>query len=617
MCGIVGYLGTRQAYPILIKGLSRLEYRGYDSAGIALINDNGNLVIYKTKGKVQDLEKMTAGQDISGTVGIAHTRWATHGEPNDVNAHPHYSESGNLALIHNGIIENYRALKIELQHQGYHFQSETDTEVLIQLIQYIMDSHGITLEQAVPIALTNVIGAYAIVIVDKTHPDLMIAARKGSPLIVGIGEGEFLVGSDATPIVEYTDQVVYLGEEQIAIMERNKELRIINYQRVEQSTVVKKLEMNLSQIEKGGFPHFMLKEIHEQPDTTRAVMSGRLHPKSGQVKISGVIDHKDRLVHARRIIICACGTSWHAAQIGKYMIEDLTRIPVEVEYSSEFRYRNPVIYPDDIVIAISQSGETADTLAAIQLAKAAGAFLFGICNVVGSSIARATDAGCYTHAGPEIGVASTKAFTAQVETLFLLALSIAQEKGTISEEYSMKMVRALQAIPEKIAQILKHDKKIADLARTFTYAHNFIYLGRGYNYPIALEGALKLKEISYIHAEGYPAAEMKHGPIALIDEEMPVVVIAPKRGHYDKIMSNIQEVKARKGKVISIVTTGDRDVKNISDYVFEIPDTEESLTPLLSVIPLRSSPSKLSRYISLLPRDVTSISPVIWPSRSR
>ena len=587
MCGIVGYIGKREACPILLKGLSRLEYRGYDSAGVALINDNGNLVIYKTKGKVADLERAIEGKDISGSVGIAHTRWATHGEPNDINAHPHFSESGNLALIHNGIIENYRSLKTELLNQGYHFKSETDTEVVIQLIQYIMDSHSITLEEAVPLALNSVIGAYAIVIVDKTHPDRMIAARKGSPLIIGVGDDEFLVGSDATPIIEYTDRVVYLGEEQIAFIQRGQELKITDLKSVEQTPVIKKLELNLSQIEKGGFPHFMLKEIHEQPQTTATVMNGRLHPELGIVKLSGVIDHRARLMAARRIIICACGTSWHAALIGKYMIEDLTRIPVEVEYSSEFRYRNPVIYPDDVVIAISQSGETADTLAAMQLAKASGAFLFGICNVVGSSIARAADTGCYTHAGPEIGVASTKAFTAQVETLLLLALNIAQEKGTVSPEQRQKIIEELPRIPAKIEKILKHDKQISELAKIFTYAHNFIYLGRGYNYPVALEGALKLKEISYIHAEGYPAAEMKHGPIALIDEEMPVVVIAPKRGHYDKILSNIQEVKARKGKVISIVTEGDKDVKNISDCSFEIPDTEECLVPLLSVIPLQ------------------------------
>ena len=463
-----------------------------------------------------------------------------------------------------------------------------DTVGLVRrLPHHLVEAFKSTLEEAVPLALNSVIGAYAIVIVDKTQPDRMIAARKGSPLIIGVGDDEFLIGSDATPIIEYTDRVVYLGEEQIAFIERGKDLKITDLRSVEQTAVIKKLELNLSQIEKGGFAHFMLKEIHEQPDTARTVMNGRLHPELGIVKLSGVIDHKDRLLKARRIIICACGTSWHAALIGKYMIEELTRIPVEVEYSSEFRYRNPVIYPDDVVIAISQSGETADTLAAMQLAKASGAFLFGICNVVGSSIARAADTGCYTHAGPEIGVASTKAFTAQVETLLLLALNIAQEKGTVSDELRKRIIAELPRIPAKIEKILKHDKQISELAKTFTYAHNFIYLGRGYNYPIALEGALKLKEISYIHAEGYPAAEMKHGPIALIDEEMPVVVIAPKRGHYDKILSNIQEVKARKGRVISIVTEGDKDVKGISDYSFEIPDTEECLVPLLSVIPLQ------------------------------
>ncbi len=587
MCGIVGYIGKRQACPILLKGLSRLEYRGYDSAGVALINDNGNLVIYKTKGKVADLEKAIEGKDISGSVGIAHTRWATHGEPNDINAHPHFSESGNLALIHNGIIENYRSLKTELQNQGYHFKSETDTEVIIQLIQYIMDSHSITLEEAVPLALNSVIGAYAIVIVDKTQPDRMIAARKGSPLIIGVGDDEFLIGSDATPIIEYTDRVVYLGEEQIAFIERGKDLKITDLRSVEQTAVIKKLELNLSQIEKGGFAHFMLKEIHEQPDTARTVMNGRLHPELGIVKLSGVIDHKDRLLKARRIIICACGTSWHAALIGKYMIEELTRIPVEVEYSSEFRYRNPVIYPDDVVIAISQSGETADTLAAMQLAKASGAFLFGICNVVGSSIARAADTGCYTHAGPEIGVASTKAFTAQVETLLLLALNIAQEKGTVSDELRKRIIAELPRIPDKIEKILKHDKQISELAKTFTYAHNFIYLGRGYNYPIALEGALKLKEISYIHAEGYPAAEMKHGPIALIDSDMPVVVIATHDAMYEKVLSNIQEIKARKGRVIALVTKGDDTIAKIADEVIELPDVLECLEPLVATIPLQ------------------------------
>ena len=541
MCGIVGYLGGRQAYPILIKGLKRLEYRGYDSAGIALINDNSELTVYKTRGKVKDLENLTAGKDVSGSIGIAHTRWATHGEPSDVNAHPHCSENHSLAIIHNGIIENYLALRTELTRLGYHFVSQTDTEVVVQLIQYIMDSHGISLEEAVPLALRNVIGAYALAIIDKNEPDRMIAARKGSPLIIGVGENEYFIGSDASPIIEYTNKVVYLGEGQIAYIQRGQELKITDLKNVEQTPVIRQLELSLNEIEKGGFPHFMLKEIFEQPRALRNSMKGRLHPELGTVKLSGIIDHREKILGAKRFIICGCGTSWHAGLIGKYIIEDLTRIPVEVEYSSEFRYRRPVIFPDDVVIAISQSGETADTLAAVNLAKEAGAFLFGICNVVGSSIARATDTGCYTHIGPEIGVASTKAFTAQVTNLFLIALSIAEQLG----------------------------------------------LGRGYNYPVAMEGALKLKEISYIHAEGYPAAEMKHGPIALIDDEMPAVVIAPKRGNYDKVLSNIQEIKARKGRIISIVTEGDTDVRNLSDFSLEIPDTEECFVPLLSVIPLQ------------------------------
>ena len=587
MCGIVGYVGGRQAYPILVKGLTRLEYRGYDSAGVALIGDGGNLVIYKTKGKVRDLERVAAGQDLSGHIGIAHTRWATHGEPSDVNSHPHYSENHRLALIHNGIIENYRSLKTELERHGYHFQSQTDTEVVIQLIQFMMDSRKVNLEEAVPLALNHVVGAYALVIMDREQPDKLIAARKGSPLIIGVGDNEYFVGSDASPIIEYTNKVVYLDEEQIAFIQRGKELRITDLKSVEQTPQVRELEMSLSEIEKGGFPHFMLKEIFEQPQTLRASMKGRLHPDLGEVKLSGVIDNRERLLGAKRIIICACGTSWHAGLIGKYILEDLTRKPVEVEYASEFRYRRPVIFPTDVVIAISQSGETADTLAAVKLAREAGAFLFGICNVVGSSIARATDTGCYTHIGPEIGVASTKAFTAQVTTLFLIAMSLAEQLGTISDERRTQLVSELQRIPDKIAKILKHDEQIADLAKIFTYSHNFLYLGRGFNYPVALEGALKLKEISYIHAEGYPAAEMKHGPIALIDEEMPVVVIAPRRGNYDKILSNIQEVKARKGRIISVVTEGDTDVKALSDWYFEIPDTEEYFEPILSIIPLQ------------------------------
>lgn len=580
-------MGSREAYPILIKGLHRLEYRGYDSAGIALINNKLDLSVYKTKGKVEDLENYVADKDVSGTIGIAHTRWATHGEPNSQNAHPHYSQSGRLALIHNGIIENYKVLKEELVSKGYTFSSDTDTEVLIQLIEYMQMSHNSTLFEAVQLALKNVIGAYAIAIIDKSNPNQLIAARKGSPLIIGVGDKEFLIGSDATPIVEYTKKVIYLEEEQIAVMRRNGELAITDLSNVEQTPIIQTLKMNLDQLEKANFPHFMLKEIFEQPEALRTSMLGRLNMNKKIVKLSGIIDHKDKFLKAKRIIICACGTSWHAGLIGKYIIEELTRIPVEVEYSSEFRYRNPVITKDDIVIAISQSGETADTLAAIKLAKENGAFVYGICNVVGSSIARAADTGSYLHVGPEIGVASTKAFTAQVTTLTLIALNIAEEKKTISKERTAELVEELQLIPDKINETLQLNTRIKLYSQIFTYARNFIYLGRGFNYPVALEGALKLKEISYIHAEGYPAAEMKHGPIALIDEEMPVVVIAPKRGMYEKVLSNIQEVKARKGKIISIVTKGDTAVKELSDFCLEIPDTEECFVPILSVVPLQ------------------------------
>ena len=580
-------MGSREAYPILIKGLHRLEYRGYDSAGIALINKELDLSVYKTKGKVEDLENYVADKDVSGTIGIAHTRWATHGEPNSQNAHPHYSQSGRLALIHNGIIENYKVLKEELISKGYTFSSDTDTEVLIQLIEYMQMSHNTSIYEAVQLALKNVIGAYAIAIIDKTNPNQLIAARKGSPLIIGVGDKEFLIGSDATPIVEYTNKVIYLEEEEIAVMKRNGEISITNLSNVPQTPIIKTLELNLSQLEKANFPHFMLKEIFEQPEALRTSMLGRLNMESKTVRLSGIIDHRDKFLKAKRIIICACGTSWHAGLIGKYIIEELTRIPVEVEYSSEFRYRNPVITKEDIVIAISQSGETADTLAAIKLAKDNGAFVYGICNVVGSSIARASDTGSYLHVGPEIGVASTKAFTAQVTTLTLIAMNIAEEKKTISKERIAELVEELQQIPEKINQTLQMNMRIKLYAQIFTYARNFIYLGRGFNYPVALEGALKLKEISYIHAEGYPAAEMKHGPIALIDEEMPVVVIAPKRGMYEKVLSNIQEVKARKGKIISIVTKGDTAVKELSDFCLEIPDTEECFVPILSVVPLQ------------------------------
>ena len=586
MCGIVGYIGKQQAYPILIKGLQRLEYRGYDSAGIALIN-NGNLNVYKAKGKVADLVHFAEQQDITGTIGIAHTRWATHGEPNKVNAHPHYSQSEELAIIHNGIIENYAVLKEGLKEQGYTFNSETDTEVLIQLIEYVKKSNDVDLTTAVQLALNQVVGAYAIAVIEKSKPDLMVAARKGSPLVVGIGDDEYFLASDATPIIEFTNKVVYVGDEEIVTLERNKELRIKTISNVEKTPEIKKLEMTLSQLEKGGYPHFMIKEIFEQPKTLSDSMRGRVNVEENNITLSGFIDNKDKFLNAKRIIITACGTSWHAGLIGMYAIEEFARIPVEVEYSSEFRYRKPVINSDDIVIAISQSGETADTLAAVELARSHGAFIFGICNVVGASIPRNTDSGCYTHAGPEIGVASTKAFTAQVTVLTMLALMIGRERGSLPHERYLQIVKELGRIPEKMEKLLTQNDVIAQFAKTFTYAQNFIYLGRGYNFPVALEGALKLKEISYIHAEGYPAAEMKHGPIALISQEMPVVVIAPSAGMYEKVVSNIQEIKARKGKIISIVTEGDVVVKNLSDYTISIPDTEECLVPLLAAIPLQ------------------------------
>lgn len=587
MCGIVGYIGYRDAYPILIKGLHRLEYRGYDSAGVALINEKNELNVYKAKGKVADLEHAVESKDISGHIGIAHTRWATHGEPNQANAHPHYSQSGDLAIIHNGIIENYAVIKQSLLEAGYTFKSETDTEVLVQLIDYIKTSNGTDLQTSVQLALNQVVGAYAIAVLDRTQPDTIIAARKGSPLVIGVGEGEYFLASDATPIVEFTDKVVYVGEEEIVCLQRDKELRIKTISNVEKTPVIKKLEMTLSQLEKGGYPHFMLKEIFEQPTTLATSMKGRVNVDNNHVTLAGFIDNKEKFMRAKRIIITACGTSWHAGQIGMYAIEEFARIPVEVEYSSEFRYRKPVINEDDIVIAISQSGETADTLAAIELAKSQGAFIFGICNVVGASIPRAAHSGCYTHVGPEIGVASTKAFTAQVTVLIMLALMIGKEKGTLNEEDYLRIVGELGRVPEKISELLKQNASIAEFAKTFTYAQNFIYLGRGYNFPVALEGALKLKEISYIHAEGYPAAEMKHGPIALISQEMPVVVIAPQCGTYEKVVSNIQEIKARHGRIISVVTKGDEIVRKLSDYVIEIPETEECLVPLLAVIPLQ------------------------------
>lgn len=587
MCGIVGYIGNKQAYPILIKGLRRLEYRGYDSAGVALINDNGNLNVCKTKGKVDNLVEYCKDKDVSGTVGIAHTRWATHGEPSAVNAHPHYSESKNLAIIHNGIIENYADLKRKLQAKGVEFRSDTDTEVLVQLVEYIMVHKDVDLLTAVQVALFQVIGAYAIAIIDKRDPNQIIAARKQSPLVVGIGKDEFFLGSDATPLVEYTDKVVYLEDGNIAVIRRGEELKVVSIFGEEQQLKVKKVDINLGQLEKGGFPHFMLKEIFEQPECLTNCMRGRVNVDTDNVVLSAVIDYKKQLLDANRFIIVACGTSWHAGLIGKQMIEQLCRIPVEVEYASEFRYRNPVITSKDVVIAISQSGETADTLAAIQLAKEHGAFIYGICNAIGSSIPRATDTGSYIHVGPEIGVASTKAFTGQVTVLTMLALALAKEKGTISTENYMHVVKELHEIPNKIKAVLQLNDRIADLSRTFTYARNFLYLGRGFSYPVALEGALKLKEISYIHAEGYPAAEMKHGPIALIDSDMPVVVIATHNAMYEKVLSNIQEVKARKGKVIAIVSHDDNTISKIADEVIELPDTIECLEPLLTTIPLQ------------------------------
>lgn len=587
MCGIVGYLGKREAYPILIKGLKRLEYRGYDSAGVALIDREDNLNVYKTKGKVADLEAFCADKNTSGSVGIAHTRWATHGEPSSVNAHPHYSSSKNLAIIHNGIIENYAEIKRNLIAKGVVFQSETDTEVLVQLIEYVQVKKNLDTLTAVQVALHQVIGAYAIALLDRREPNQIIAARKQSPLVVGIGKDEFFLGSDASPIVEFTDKVVYLEDGNIAVMRLGEELKVVNLLNREQNPSVQTIDINLGQIEKGGYPHFMLKEIFEQPDCLKTCMCGRINAEATNVTLSAVIDNKDRLLLAKRIIIVACGTSWHAALIGKQLIETYCRIPVNVEYASEFRYRNPVVSSDDVVIAMSQSGETADTLAAVELAKAAGAFIYGICNAVGASIPRATDTGSYIHVGPEIGVASTKAFTGQVIVLTMLALALAKEKGTVSKEDYERVVKELSLIPHKMQEVLKLNDKIANLSQVFTYAHNFIYLGRGYSYPVAMEGALKLKEISYIHAEGYPAAEMKHGPIALIDSDMPVVVIATHNAMYEKVLSNIQEIKARKGRVIALITKGDETISRITDKVIELPKTLECLEPLLATIPLQ------------------------------
>ncbi len=589
MCGIVGYIDAREAYPILIKGLKRLEYRGYDSAGVALIGGDNSLNIYKEKGKVSELEAYVEGKDLSGSIGIAHTRWATHGEPCQRNSHPHSSGSKRLAIIHNGIIENYAPLRQNLEGKGYSFVSDTDTEVLVQLIEYMLDSNDVDLLTAVQLAFHQVIGAYAVAILDRTTPDQIIAARKSSPLVVGIGENndEFFLGSDASPIIEFTDRVIYLNDGEIALLRRGEEIKMVDIDNVAITPEIQSVELNLGQLEKGGYPHFMLKEIFEQPECIRDCMRGRVNVDLDKVSLSPVIDHKDVLVNATRFIIVACGTSWHAALIGKQLLETYAKIPVDVEYASEFRYRNPVIRSTDVVIAISQSGETADTLAAIELAHQNGAFVYGICNAIGSSIPRATNAGSYIHVGPEIGVASTKAFTGQVTVLTMLALSLGRLRGSVDKAIYLELVKGLDEVPDKITEVLEVNEQIKQIARTFTYAHNILYLGRGYNYPVALEGALKLKEISYIHAEGYPAAEMKHGPIALIDAEMPVVVIATNNAMYDKLFSNIQEIKARKGRVIALVTKGDTQMATIADEVIEIPAVEPCLEPLVVTVPLQ------------------------------
>ncbi|OIQ23346.1 glutamine--fructose-6-phosphate transaminase (isomerizing) [Lacinutrix sp. MedPE-SW] len=588
MCGIVGYIGKREAYPIILEGLKRLEYRGYDSAGIALYDGN-SIQLSKTKGKVKDLEnKISKEIESSGSLGIGHTRWATHGIPNDINSHPHYSNSGDLVIIHNGIIENYASIKKELISRGYTFSSDTDTEVLINLIEDVKKNEKVKLGKAVQIALNQVVGAYAIAVFDKNKPDEIVVAKLGSPLAIGVGENEFFIASDATPFLEYTKKAIYLEDEEMAIVRLKKGVKI---RKIKDDSLVdpyiQELQLNLEQIVKGGYDHFMLKEIHEQPEAIKDTYRGRLRVKEGLIKMAGIDDNLERILNANRIIVIACGTSWHAGLVAEYIFEDLARIPVEVEYASEFRYRNPVITEKDVVIAISQSGETADTLAAIKLAKSKGAFVFGVCNVVGSSIARETHAGAYTHAGPEIGVASTKAFTTQITVLTLIALKLAKEKGTISKSDFQYHLQELELIPSKVEKALEQDEHIRKVAATYKDAKNCLYLGRGFNFPVALEGALKLKEISYIHAEGYPAAEMKHGPIALIDDQMPVFVIATKKGHYEKVVSNIQEIKSRKGKIIGIVTEGDKDVKQLADHVIEVPETIESLTPLLTTIPLQ------------------------------
>ena len=588
MCGIVGYIGYREAYPIVIKGLKRLEYRGYDSAGVMLY-DGVDLKVSKTKGKVSDLEER-ANNEIStnGTIGMGHTRWATHGVPNDVNSHPHLSNSGNLAIIHNGIIENYEPLKKELINRGYTFKSDTDTEVLVNLIEDVQKKDGLKLGKAVQVALNQVVGAYAICVFDKNKPDEIVVARLGSPLAIGVGENEYFIASDASPFIEYTSNAIYLEDEEMAIVRLHKPLKI---RKIKDDSLVdpyvQELQMNLEQIEKGGYDHFMLKEIYEQPNVIKDTYRGRLHATTGLIQMAGVEDNIEKFLYADRVLIIACGTSWHAGLVAEYIIEEFARIPVEVEYASEFRYRNPIITSKDVVIAISQSGETADTLAAIKLAKQKGAFVFGVCNVVGSSISRETNGGAYTHAGPEIGVASTKAFTTQITVLTMIALRLAKAKGTLSNSDYFRYLQELELIPEKVAEALQTNAISKEIAAIYKDASNCLYLGRGYNFPVALEGALKLKEISYIHAEGYPAAEMKHGPIALIDEKMPVVVIAPKQGHYDKVVSNIQEIKSRSGKIIAIVTKGDIQVKELADHVIEIPETSDALSPLITTIPLQ------------------------------
>lgn len=585
MCGIVGYIGKREAFPILIKGLKRLEYRGYDSAGVALLN--GELTLYKKAGKVSELENVTNGKELKANIGIGHTRWATHGEPNDTNAHPHISQSGNLAIIHNGIIENYEAIKSELGKRGYTFQSDTDTEVLVNLIEEVRAKDHPVLEDAVRVALNQVVGAYAIVVIDRSNPDQLIAARKGSPLVIGIGDEEFFIASDASPIIEYTKNVIYLEEQEYGVINRDGSYTIKTLGNVKMTPAIQELEMSLEMIEKSGFDHFMLKEIYEQPKVIADCLRGRMNAQQGWIKLGGLSEYLSRVENAERILVTACGTSWHSGLIGEYLIEDLARVPVEVEYASEFRYRNPIINESDVVMAISQSGETADTLAAIELAKSKGALIYGICNVIGSSIARASHAGSYTHAGPEIGVASTKAFSTQITILTLIALQIAQEKGSMPTSKLREILYELENIPNKIDEVLKLDDQIKELAAQYKDAKNFLYLGRGYNFPVALEGALKLKEISYIHAEGYPAAEMKHGPIALIDEEMPVVFLATNQSAYEKIVSNIQEVKARKGRIIAVVHKGDTTIRKIADHVIEVPETEEVLSPLISIVPLQ------------------------------